>query len=51
MRTILLDGYTMVTIEDNMVAYFELMGDRWVSLGPAERYSDEMIAEEFGEYM
>ena len=47
MRTINIDEYTKVEINGNMVQYFELMGNRWVGLGQAERWSDELIAEEF----
>lgn len=47
-RTIMIDEFTKVEITDNnMVQYFELMGSRWVSLGEPEKWSDELIAEEF----
>lgn len=47
MRTVIIDEITKVEINGNMVQYFELMGNRWVALGSAERWSDELIAEEF----
>lgn len=47
MRTVIINEITKVEINENMVQYFEMMGNRWVALGPAERWSDELIAEEF----
>ena len=32
-------------VNDNMVQLFERCGGRWVALGDAERWSDELIAE------
>lgn len=49
MKTVMINEYTKVEIEGNMVQYFELMGNRWVAYGPAERWSTELIKEEFKE--
>lgn len=45
--TVILSEIHKVEIKNNMVQYFELMGDRWVALGPAERWAEEYIREEF----
>lgn len=48
MRTIIINEYTKVEIsKDNMVQFFELMGNRWIALGNAEMWSEELINEEF----
>lgn len=47
--TIIINEFTKVEItNDNMVQYFEFMGNKWTALGEPERWSKEMIAEEFG---
>ena len=43
--TIMVNEYQRCEIEGNMVNLFELMGERWVPLGPTECWSDELIAE------
>lgn len=45
--TIMIDEITKVEIDGAMVQYFEKMNGRWVGLGPAERWSEELIKEEF----
>lgn len=52
MRTVMQSEYNKVVIipvtEDTvMVHFYELMGNRWVELGPAERYDKELADEEF----
>ena len=47
-KTVFLSEFLKVEISpDNIVQYLELMGNRWVRLGSAERWDNNLIAEEF----
>lgn len=47
-REVIIDSIHKYEINGNMVSFYELMGNRWVMLGTPERWSDELIYEEFG---
>lgn len=48
-RTIMVTDWKKIEITDEeLVQYFEKMGNRWVALGSAERWSKELI-DELGE--
>lgn len=49
-RTIMCDDniHKWVITNEEIVEFFELMGDRWVRLGNPENWSKELIDEEFG---
>lgn len=49
--TIMVDEYTKFEINGNTVQMFEQMGNRWVTFGPAENWSDELIEELREEYL
>lgn len=44
----MINKYTKVEINGNEIQFFELMGAKWVALGDAEIWSEELIKEEFG---
>lgn len=47
-RTVMINEYTKVEIvNEETVQYFELIGNRWVALENPERWSKELISEEF----
>lgn len=44
-KMIMVDANHKWEINENMVELFELCGGRWVSMGGAERWSDQLINE------
>lgn len=45
MKTILINECHKYEINGDEVQFFEKMGERWVPLGNAEKWSDELIAD------